>query len=335
MRTENDLRMALRRRADQVPQPSPALLARAKTSQPHPNARPRLTLALAVAMVAALIAVPFAISRHDAGDSGGVATAPGYDPDAADALSWATVDDNLNSSRNMDRIEKQETIVVLLPGGVYVTLIDYAPGTFGIDRILQREPVTINGLAGYYGQVATQAMPSPFPGESAQELERDKKLFGPQPALAWQVAPNQWVVLSHLGGGSLSSTKATLLAIAPRLGVRARTEPVRMPLKLGYLPAGWTLDTAGFGPPPPGRPGPIVAVIGLLNGNKRFALILSADAPTVTDVGRKFGDLWVVLNQDQGTLDAATVRRILDSVVVAAQPGSENGSWFASSTILP
>ena len=96
MRTENDLRIALQHRADQAPEVAQALIARALVDQPrHSPTRARLSIAVAVAIVAALIAAPFAV-KHLSTNSDGTrpnpaASSPAPSTKKVTALSWVAL----------------------------------------------------------------------------------------------------------------------------------------------------------------------------------------------------------------------------------------------------
>jgi hypothetical protein len=286
-------------------------------------------LILAVLVVAVVIVAPLAADRIRPHST--VAAPPlRYDPASASALSWATVTTTDTVTRTIYPSQRLESLLIDLPGDEQITrLTDFAPGTFGLTRIGSPVPVTVDGHPGYYGKIRTQRAPDGAGADSGPAF------FGAQPAVAWQLAPSRWVVLDG-GFGAMTTAKAELLATAATLGVHARTEPVRIPVKLGYLPPGWTIDDVTFGDA--GQLGPQYpsVSIDLRQGLNTITFTMSKLKPGTVEpnIHRQAGDYWLSCFAGLGDTDPALASRILDSVTVAAKPDTENDSWFPVASLL-
>jgi hypothetical protein len=298
----------------------------------RPPIRPAQLAAVALAVLALLVAAavliaPLADSRIDQHPA---APTVRYDPHAANALSWATVNTSDTVSRAIYPAQRLESLLIDLPGDEQIArLTDFAPGTFSVGRIGHPAPVTVDGHPGYFGTIRTQQAPAGSGADSGPDF------YAAQPAVAWQVAASQWVVLDG-GFGAMNTTEAQLLAIAPTLGVRARTEPIRVPVQLGYLPPGWTVDDVTFGDA--GQLGPQYpsASVDLRQGSNTVTFTMSKLKPGTVEpnIHRQSGDYWLSCFAGIGDVDPALVRRILDSATLAARPDTENGSWFPVSSLL-
>lgn len=338
MRTENELRLALQYQADQAPEEvSAALIDRALADRAgdarRSRRRARVTIAVAVTAVAALIATPFAIP-HGSGNSSGRPTAtpsPAATPvphgTFAGPLSWATLNTANKLTRVMDADLKLEYVSVDLPDFKSAFVTDFAPGAFNISRMQQRVPVTVDGHPGYFGkiQIATtrsqqQGLPIPF-GSS-------------WPTVAWQLAANQWVIIQELQLPP-TANESRLVTLAEQFQVRIRTQPVRMPFKLGYLPGtGWRTTRLQVG----NSGGDIISdggEITLVNGALRVDLsVVSSELGPSGRGSRVIGDYEVRIVDSAG-LGQATLTRIQNSVTLASRPHAEDGSWFPISQMLP
>jgi hypothetical protein len=340
MRTEDDLRHVLRQISDEVTDPGLALIGAVHAARRRSRTRPRLQIGLAVAMTAILISAPFMIAGlHRDHASRQVPPVASYDPTAAAALSWATINNAYASSRHPNRQLKLESISIYLHNVALAELTDFAPGSFSVNRIGQRVPVTVDGHAGYFGKVAVLPAPAPYPNETAEDRAHVLAQYAPIPALAWQVGTDQWVVLSGPSTWSL----ADYLAFAPRLGVRARTQPFLVPFKLTYLPDHWTFtDIEVTDPGLHDSVSGAVASIHLTNGSQTALLRLipapsqaaiSSGPPVDPASTRKVGSYWLLL--DNHTLSDVMRHQLLDSITLASQPGKANSSWFPISTVVP
>jgi hypothetical protein len=282
---------------------------------------------IATLIVSAVIIAPLATSRQH--DSVPVPTLR-YDPASPSALSWATVNTTHTVTRAIYPAQRLESLLIDLSGDEQVTrLTDFAPGNFGVDRIGNAVPVTIDGHAGYFGKIRTQQAPA------GAAVDSGAAFYAAQPAVAWQLSANRWVVLDG-GFGAMNTTRAELLAIAPTLGVRSRTQPVRVPVTLGYLPAGWTTDDVTFGNAGQlGAQYPRVS-IDLRQGTNTVTFTMSKLKPGTVEpnIHRQAGDYWLSCFAGLGDVDPALVRRILDSATLAARPDTEDGSWFPVSSLL-
>ncbi|MEO9240654.1 MAG: hypothetical protein ABI418_21490 [Jatrophihabitantaceae bacterium] len=344
MRTENDLRLALLQRAEQAPEVSWALIERALAdSSPQSRTRARLSIAVAVAVAAALIAVPLGIKR-----TMGNSTAPHPSPAATSttvkkvlALSWIELPDGNWSDRLLYGTPNQENIFtsVFPPAkGNSIVITDFPPGGFDTSQLAAAKPVTVDGHRGYYGQITTMTGPRPTVGL------RYHPVVGPHKAVAWEIAPDQWVVLSEGYEGYQATTESQLVAIASNLGIRARSTPARMPFKVGYLPgAGWQLHTLDLGNP---RSSAVVGILRLTRANTELVITVSSAPTSIAGVkGALLGHLGrfyvSILERLPGTdtpsteFDSATLARIVHSVVVASPSDQEGSSWFPVNQLLP
>jgi hypothetical protein len=346
MRTENDLRIALQHQADQAPAVAPALIARALGDQPRRSpARDPLSIAVAVAIVAALIAVPLAI-RQTVSNS----TAPNPSPAASSgapsnkkltALSWVVLPGDNWTEREMYGYPNQENIYIALvppPRGNGVVITDFPPGGFDTGQLANAKPVTVDGHRGYYGQITTMTGPKPTAGL------RYHPVVGPHAALAWEIEPDQWVVLSEGYYGSQGTTESQLVSAATSLGLRARSTPARLPFKVGYLPgSGWQLHTFVLGNP---KNTTEVGQISLTRGTTE--LKISLDMARFGLLGHQNGLLGhvdrfnaAILQQEVGTekpvtaFDSTTLAKIIHSIVVASPSNQEGSSWLTVDQLLP
>jgi hypothetical protein len=334
MRTENDLRIALQHRADDAPEPSIGLLEHARTAKPRSAARPALTIGLAVAVVAALIAVPFAVIGHRTHSSNPPIS---HLQKPTDPLSWVSIDPSLDYEQDAQVGTNKELVQVYLPGTGVADLSDFAPGRFDPALITHRIPATVDGHAGYFGRYLPFPPIPSTPGESATDRAKELALTPPLPALAWPVATDQWAVL-YPSAPELKWDEAKLQSIASTLKVGPRTVPLRLPFKLTYLPAGWSLASTEVGNMD-SRGLRLRASIGILNGTHHVPVTLSMDPPDSNlpyILHRKVGNYWFELDPTQGPFDTKTAQRILDSAVVATQLTRDvNDSWFPISSIVP
>ena len=344
MRTENDLRVALQHRADQAPETAPALIARALADQPRRSpARARLSVAVAVAMVAALIAVPFAV-KHLATSSNGrspspAATSPAPSTTKVTALSWVTEPVGGWFERLMYGYPNQENIFTVVPPlhGTAVVITDFPPGGFDTDQLAEAKPVTVDGHRGYYGQITTMTGPKPTSGL------RYHPIVGPHTALAWEIAPDQWVVLSDAYYESQNPTEKQLVQAATTLGLRVRSAPGRLPLKIGYLPgSGWQLHTFILGSPK--ATNEVDGEISLTRGDTELWIAVGM-APYFLypdSLNGHVGRFDVSISQQEvgaekpvAAFDSATLARIIHSIVVASPSYQESSSWFTVDQVLP
>ncbi|HEX4728283.1 MAG TPA: hypothetical protein VH298_10835 [Jatrophihabitans sp.] len=307
----------------------PALLRRARH---RPPIRPARMAAVALAVLVLLIAAVVLIAPLAEGRIEHHAAAPAvrYDPNAADALSWATVDTSHTVTRALYPAQRLESLLIDLPGDEQISrLTDFAPGRFSIDDIGEPEPVTVDGHPGYFGQIRTQQAPDDSAADSGPDF------YAPQPALAWQLVPDRWVVLDG-GFGAVHTSEQQLLAIVPKLGIRPRTEPVRVPVTLGYLPPGWSIEDVTFGDA--GQLGPQYpsVSIDLRQGGNTITFTMSKLKPGTVEpnIHRQAGDYWLSCFAGFGDVDPTLAGKILDSAKLAAHPDGDNASWFPVATLL-
>ena len=298
----------------------------------RPPSRPAQVAAIALAILILLVAAMVLVAPLVEGRIQPRAAAPAvhYDPNAADALSWATVDNSHTVTRAIYPAQRLESLLIDLPGDEQISrLTDYAPGSFNLDRIGDPEPVTVDGHPGYFGTIQTQQAPDNSAVDSGPDF------YAPQPALAWQLVPDRWVVLDG-GFGAVHTSEQQLLAIAPTLGIRPRTEPIRVPVTLGYLPPGWSIEDVTFGDA--GQLGPQYpsVSIDLRQGGNTITFTMSKLKPGTVEpnVRQQAGDYWLSCFPSFGELDPALAGKILDSAKLAAHPDGDNASWFPVATLL-
>ncbi|MGX7681946.1 hypothetical protein ACSMXN_23935 [Jatrophihabitans sp. DSM 45814] len=339
MRTENDLRTALAQRADSAPDLLPSGVGEPR----RPRWQTTAGIALAAATVVALVAVPTVLirdrspGRHDnaaAGPAGSstignertnqpaagntqsltsesptsTATVPG-------AMSWVTVSIEDPIVRDMRADVEYLSIEVL--GGHHLQIAAFAPGRFSMSQISDPIPVTVVGQPGYFGQASVHN--------------------GPRPSVAWQVTPDQWVILQ--GDPPELQDAAGLSGIAAKLGLEARTAPVTVPIKVGYLPTGWTLQSASIVTPGPDQPASSAsAAIAVQNGKQTIVITVRAGTAVGADKSAvsRIIDGHVLSVESKVPLSSPdTVQKVLSSLTLASQPDRQNSSWFTLSQALP
>ncbi|MGI8665281.1 MAG: hypothetical protein ACR2N4_04515 [Jatrophihabitans sp.] len=331
MRTENDLRLALQDRAAQAPEVSATLIERAladrTTDAIRSRRRARLSIAVAVVIVATLVITPFAIT-HRADHHPTAPTAPiaVHHGSFSGPLSWATISTADKLTRIMDVGLKLEYIEIDLPDYKEAILTDFAPGAFDISRMQNPRPVTVDGHPGYFGTVQLAT-------DSSQKLRLPIPFGSSWPTLAWQLAANQWVLVQELQLPPVAN-ESRLVALAEQFQVRIRTQPVRMPFKIGYLPGtGWQATKLQVG-----NSGDIVndgGEIDLVNGVMKITLsVASTELGPLGGGSRLIGDYEVKIMDSTG-VDQSTLTRIQNSVVLASRPHTDNDSWFPITSMLP
>ena len=340
MRTENDLRVALQHRADQAPQVAQALIARALVDQHRPSpTRARLSIAVAVAIVAALIAVPLAIRQAVRNSSTShpnpAITSPA--PKKVTALSWVTLPTGNWGERLLFGDPNQENIfIVLTPPsrGLGMVITDFPPGGFDTGQLAKAKPVSVDGHRGYYGQLTTMTGPKPTSGL------RYYPVVGPHTALAWEIAPDQWVVLSEGYYPAQQLTEDQLVSTAESLGLHARNTPAALPFKVGYLPgSGWQLHIANLG-----NETTTVGTLILTRGSTELVISVGA-GPYALPPGGLTGHVGrfsvAVIQREVGSdkpitvFDSAVLAKIAHSIVVASPSDRESSSWFPVDQVLP
>ena len=355
MRTENDLRIALQHEADQAPEVAQALIRRAMAGQPRRSpVRNRLSVAVAMTIVAALIAAPFAIKRLTTTSNVTRPNPATPSPHrlSEPALSWVTVsNDHYTFDRSMSVGSNQEFIQI--EGTFYDewALVDFAPGSFDTSLVAHATSTVVDGHPGYFAKATVQP---PYPRYLTLLMSPlvNGSFAGGHgyfSTIAWQLAPDHWVMLDRyqtaasLGGPTTwSASEPELLAFAATLHLKVRTEPVRQPFRVGYLPGtGWQLKSMEvFTDHQPSRGSRAQAM--LVRGNLTVQIGIFPNLPGSLDPysHRDVGNYRIEVNRDaeeshRSPLDAATTKRILDSITLAAHPETENDSWFPVSALLP
>lgn len=348
MRTENDLRIALRHRADQAPDVAPALIANALADQ-HRNSpiRARLSIAVAVAVVAALIAVPLVI-RHLTTTSNAPATPR---PDQRSALSWVTASNSdYRIGRTLTVGSNVEILQIQTKDFSEWALADFAPGTFDKSLVADAPPITVDGHPGYFAkQTAIDGQHSPYLDDLLSPLVNGSFAdgYGYFSTMAWQLDPDHWVMLDRIHipapHQSPSATEQEMLDFAATLHLKVRTEPVRQVFKVGYLPGtGWQLKSltiSDLGDVPLDSYREAL----LAKGNLTIQISVRRDILPNQDYPyrhRVVGDYLIEVDRDaeasgHSPLDDVTTQQILDSITLAAHPVTEDDSWFTVAQLLP
>jgi hypothetical protein len=362
MRTENDLRDAVRERADRAPERVPAP-GRARDAHRRVSRRTGVAIAAAAVVVAAVAIVPVVV-HVDHGSKAAAAPTPSATTSGAPAArstapapaalpllvhpsTWLSYS-GAGVIATYAGIEAQYIDLQVGPRGstayhgVQVREITaYAPGLFTTALIKHPKPIEVNGVRGYFGAVRpwdnddlphAAAHPKPNPQGS--------KYADPLPAVVWPIGGNQWasVISTEPGEG----TAAALMAIAAK--VHVVSAPVRTPLRVGYLPPGEKLSEVDYAQ----ANGEYAGTSSLLgfrrdtdqdywNWDISYAPPDRASAggtPIDPVLSRKIGT-YVVTVDTRGAISAAQAKRVLASISIAPQPHAPNGTWFTLADALP
>lgn len=228
MRTEHDLREAIQAIADRAPSVQEADLVIPGDDGPRRPVR-RLQLAAAIAATVAAVAVPVLL----------LTSGPAPAPAGGKAILRDTFDVRADGWREYTRAMYPTHQVVMVDNGRddHCFVIVYEPGGFDADRIPRGSArLTVGGNPGYYAQLVgplTQdpledfgAGPSPSTGPDAPRRQ----------VVIWRYADDAWAASSceRLRDQQPLRREAELVAN----GTVFTSEPVRLPVKIGYLPDG-------------------------------------------------------------------------------------------------
>jgi len=125
----------------------------------------------------------------------------------------------------------------------------FEPGAFDPDRIPPGSPsLTVNGSPGYYAEIigplaehplgAADPAPRPSTGPNAARTQ----------VVVWRYADNAWATSSCTRGPSWQASRRDAELVAN--GTTFEPQRLRVPLKLGYLPAGRHLVSGVLEPRP-------------------------------------------------------------------------------------
>lgn len=377
MRTENDLRRAVRERADLAPTTRPDLVV-ARPSQRHTGGRVGLTIA-AVALAVAAVAVAPSLLRDGHGVPAAAPTpktnrvtvsSPSTPvarttppPALLAARTWISYS-GTDAVGNFDTVQAQYIELRTGSGGFQVREITaFAPGLFTESLIASPQPVTVNGVKGYFGAVRPWRNDNVSHTDPAHTDPRGSKYADPMPVVLWKIAADQWAaVISNAPG---EGNAAALTAIASR--VQVTDAPVRTPIKIGYLPSGFKLsdvDHSRLNDQSPGNSsevgfrrdtkydypdwtvtvtpaatstsnaGPSNPARGRVHSIYPGGAEAGSGGDTGAELHRTVGK-YVITVATQGAISEAQAERVLASVTLAGQPDSPNDSWFTLAQALP
>jgi len=227
MITESDLRAVLTDEARDISDPD-EIIGRVHLAEPRrqPSVRRWLVpAAAAAAVVAAITAVGLVVGDRHNGSAGpeSTTTLPGL---LGEDL-WYTMTVNPVAGYDVTYREFDRTAVsssIMLPHGDGSSIggvTAYAPGTYDATAVKKGQRTTVQGRPAYYGKT---------------------RMSGSlMPTLAWQPSPGRWIVIQ---GWNDTATRARHLdplteemRVAAAVDVSA-AEPIRLPFRVGYLPAG-------------------------------------------------------------------------------------------------
>jgi hypothetical protein len=233
MYTEEDLRATLSALESEAPGAAGVLaaLARARRRQ---TVRRRVVRVVAAAVVAGVVAGGSVLVADLAGpDRGPAAADPHFErlrfPFAVDESS------GFRAAYGAVRFDEPATAwvgaVVVNSDVLYSYELDvYAAGRYDPSNDTAGEPVQVNGRTGFYR------------GDVDCRCDTNIRV----PGVAWEYAPDSWAVVRYQpaampGSVPPSDVRETLLRVAEAVRFD-RTTPVRLPFKVGYLPAGLQPD---------------------------------------------------------------------------------------------
>jgi hypothetical protein len=134
------------------------------------------------------------------------------------------------------KVELADGTVKTYPWGAALTV--YRKGVYDPARFSSATPVTVNGRHGLFADdVPYVNVVEPKDPKRAAQLP-DK-----EPSLAWQYADDSWAVISS----QTDVSSQEMIKIASGLTSGA-PKPAKLAFKASYLPAGYTLTSAGIAP---------------------------------------------------------------------------------------
>jgi hypothetical protein len=356
MRTENDLRRAIRERADRAPTTRPDLLV-VRPSERHVRRGARIAIVAAAVTVAAVAAAPLLLrDDHSSSTTAQPASASSAKPPGARTTPVPTLlaDRTWISYSGSDAVDHFGTVqaqyIELRSGGNALNIREitaFAPGLFSKSLISDPQPVTVNGRPGFFGAVLPWRNDNVSHTDPAYTDPRGSKYSRPLPSVAWKIGANQWVAVTSDAPSEGNAT--ALIAIASR--VHATSAAVRTPIKIGYLPSGYQLsdvDHEAAGDEYPASfsevgfrrntkydyPDWTVSVTKPITETGPGTPVVGPARPIYSEVHRTVGE-YVVTVATQGTISKAQAERVLASVTLAKQPASPNDTWFTLAQALP
>jgi hypothetical protein len=353
MPTENDLRHAIRDRADLAPSACPDLSA-ARPSERRTGRRAGLGVAAAAAAVVAVAVVPSLL--HGGHSTPAASSLPAKPTAASVAIPGSTsvpllAADTWISYSGADALDDFETVqaqYVELPvatsGFTVHEITAFAPGLFDPSLIHDAQPATVNGAAGYFGKILPWRNDDVSHTDPAHTDPRGSKYPDPLPAVVWQIGPDQWAaVISSVPG---QDSQAALSAVAAR--VHATDAAVRTPIKIGYVPAGYRLSEADHSQSNPGTESEIgfrrnikydysdwTVTIAPARGGGGSGQHRGLRAIPAYPVVRRTVGGYVITVSAGSAISKAQAQRVLDSITLADRPGAPNDSWFTLAQALP
>ncbi|GIF52810.1 hypothetical protein DFJ67_1156 [Asanoa ferruginea] len=121
------------------------------------------------------------------------------------------------------------------------TLTVYAPGVFRPDRYDDGTAIVVGGRPGY----ATTLDRRFIVGEPGSNRRSTRTEVLPLPAVAWQYATGSWATLESEDVGARGVPADALRQLAEAFAPAASPRPATTAFRARYVPAGWTLASAG------------------------------------------------------------------------------------------
>jgi hypothetical protein len=232
MRTEDDIRAALTTLEREAPDAHDVLAPLAGDPGRRPN-RPRVLVAVAAATALAIAAVPAlrAITSGEQPDPSEPAGGPRWeytfrvDPPRG----WAVGHRAVGGSPS-------QSVTLSGPGDARCDVTVFRAGAFDTSRISgERSLVFINGHRGYIAEVKGLTGVVSFDADG-RPVNKDI----PTTAVVWEYAPDSWG-LSNCDAMAPKRPRAAVIADekATAQAVHVTPQALRMPYRIGYLPAGW------------------------------------------------------------------------------------------------
>jgi len=219
------------------------------------------------------------------------------------------------------------------------TVTVYRPGAFDPKDYAGGSAVTVRTRPGLLADVDT----SVSVGRPGEKPESTTQKF---PSLAWQYADGAWATIVVNETFGRDTPREDLIRIASGVAPTAST-PVRVPFRLGYRPAGWTLLDAGLGgeggfeetrgslrflaaPTQDPEGGVRVTVYQGIAKYHAPGKRTSCDGPPASICDRDLGNGWFVEVVDgYGTMSETELRKVADGVVAAPSFDDRTG-WTAA-----
>jgi hypothetical protein len=354
MLTEDDLRSAIRERADLAPTARPELLAILPIER-RTRRGTGIGIAVAAVTVVALAATPTLLRDHGGPAPAAQRSKPATGPVAQTAplptllpaRTWISYS-GPDAVATHDSVEAQYIELRTVEGtgrdGIQLRLITaFAPRLFSTSLIKKPQPVTVNGTRGYFGTMLPWYADNLSHTDPAHPATGPSKWPYPMPVVVWKIGADQWAaVTSNISG---EGTAAALTAIASR--VKVTDVPVRTPIRIGYLPAGFKLGSVEYQPEPPDAV--YYSSVGFRLEAQDLVdwMVTVAPAPKpgtqsgspssypIYPVVHRTIGRYVVTVETYGKISEAEANKVLASVTIADRPGSPNDSWFTLAQALP